>query len=91
VVEEVERLETALQGYDRQIAWSTLKLEVRQAQPIVQTGFSTKVAGAFHEGVATFTAAVSAMVYLVTFLAPWLLAGSVALWLVVRVRRRAAA
>ena len=92
VVEEVERLETARQGYDRQIAWSTLKLELRlapPAPPIVQTGFITKVASAFHEGVATFTAAVSAVVYMITFLAPWLLTGSLVLWAVLRVRRRA--
>lgn len=88
VVEEVERLETALQAYDRQIAWSSLKLELRQASPIVQAGFWDKVSGAFHGGMATFTAAISAVVYLVTFLAPWLLAGALVMWLVVRLRGR---
>jgi len=88
VVEEAERLETALHGYDRQIAWATVKLDLRQAQPIVQAGFLIKLSGAFHEGVASFTAAASAVVYLLTFLAPWLLAGSVVLWFVLRGRRR---
>jgi hypothetical protein len=91
VVEEVERLETALQGYDRQIAWSTLKLDLVQNAPIVQAGFPENVAASFRDGMATFAAAVSAVVYLVTFLAPWLLFGSVLLWAVLRVRRRAAA
>ena len=90
VVEEVERLETALHGYDRQIAWSTVKLELRQAPPIVQTGFVAKVSGAFQRGVATFTAALSALVYLLTFLTPWIVAGSVLLWVLLRIRLRAA-
>jgi hypothetical protein len=88
VVEEVERLETAMRGYDRQIAWSTVKLELRQAPPIVQAGFLASVSAAFHDGVATFTRAGSALVYLLTFLAPWILAGAVLLWAVGRVRRR---
>lgn len=88
VVEEAERLETARHGYDRQITWSTVKLDLRQAHPIVQTGFLAKVSGAFHEGVATFTTAASAVVYLLTFLAPWLLTGSILLWAVLRGRRR---
>jgi hypothetical protein len=87
----VERLETAMRGYDRQIAWSTVKLELRQASPIVQAGFLASVSGAFRHGVATFTAAGSALVYMLTFLAPWILAGAALLWAVVRVRRRSMA
>jgi hypothetical protein len=88
VIEEVERIETALAGYDRRIAWSTVKLDLRQVVPIVHAGFREKVGRALHGGIASFTAALTGLVYLVAFLAPWLLLGSLLLGLVLRLKAR---
>ena len=88
VVEEVERLEGALAGYDRRIAWSTVRLELHQVAPIVQAGFRAQVVRAFRGGIASFTAVSTGLVYAGAFLSPWILLGSLLLWGFLRVRAR---
>jgi hypothetical protein len=91
VVEEVERIQAALHGYDRRIDWSTVKLHLRQRTAMVEAGFRANVADAFRQGIGTFTAVVTGLVYVLSFLAPWLVIGAVVLWGMLRFRRRAAA
>jgi hypothetical protein len=89
VVEEVEGIESALAGYDRRVAWSTVKVDLREAPPIVQAGLRGQVADAFRSGIGAFVAVAAGITYVVTFLFPWLVLSAVA-WGGFRwVRRRA--
>jgi hypothetical protein len=87
VVTEIEQMKGERRFYDRQIALSTIILEL--TEPDARSGPSpwTAIGEAFGSSVKVLVLSVSVLVYVGTFLGPWLIVAAV-VWFVVGFVRR---
>ncbi len=89
VVGQIERLEGERRYYERRIAMSTVTLKLHEpgAEPEAP-GALAPVAHAFDDSVRVLGYSFGALVYIVVFLAPWLLAAALVWWIVAAIRGR---
>jgi len=90
VTEEIERMEGERRFYDRQVALSTISLDLFEPAAIVTPGILAPIREAFQHSLAVLAESVAAIVYLFVFLTPWLAVLALT-WRVVRSLRRRAA
>jgi hypothetical protein len=90
VVTELEQLKGERRYYDQRIAVSTINVSLFEPGALLQPGAGAPIAEALGRALHTLSWSVSWLIYLVTFLAPWLAVGALGWWLVRSVRRRAA-
>jgi hypothetical protein len=82
VTEEIEQLEGERRFYDQQIALSTLTLELDEPGTTAAESAFAPIGNALKDAARILSVSVASVVYIVAFLAPWLLIGGL-LWLVV--------
>ncbi len=87
VVEEMERLEGERRYYDQRVAVSTIVLDLYERGAVLSAGAICGVREAFRDALAALSISVAILIYLVTFLTPWLLLAATGWWVVSRVRR----
>lgn len=88
LVGEIELLEGELRYYDHRIAVSTIEIELYETRPALRTDVLAPVSDALAASLSILAMSVSALIYLMVFLAPWLAVG-LPIWLVTRsIRRR---
>lgn len=87
VTEEIEQLEGERRFYDRQVALSTISLDLFEPAAIVTRGILAPIREAFQHSLAVLAESVAALVYLLVFLTPWLAVLAVA-WRVLGALRR---
>jgi hypothetical protein len=91
LTEEIEHMEGERRFYDQQIALSTITVELHEPAPLLGSGPLQPIREALHESLQVLVASVAALIYVIVFLAPWLVIAGVG-WRIVRwVRRRRAA
>ena len=89
VVEEVEQLKGERRFYDNRVAMSTIELTVFEAGAFTPRPSFT-VGQSFSQAIDVLSTSLAWLIYLVTFLVPWVAAAVLVWWVVRRVRRRAA-
>jgi uncharacterized protein DUF4349 len=87
VVEEIEHLEGERRYYDQRVAVSTIVLDLYERGAVLSAGAIWGVREAFRDALAALSISVALLIYLVTFLTPWLLLAATGWWVVWRVRR----
>jgi hypothetical protein len=91
LTEEIEQMEGERRFYDQQIALSTITIELHEPSPLLGSGPFQPIREAMHESLRVLVASVAALIYVIVFLAPWLVIAGIG-WRIVRwVRRRRAA
>jgi len=92
VVTELEQLKGERRYYDQRIAVSTITLTLFEPGALLRPGSTAPIKEAFGQALHVLSTSLSWLVYLVTFLAPWLLIAGLGWWVVrlVRARRGAA-
>lgn len=88
IVEEIEQIEGERRFYDRQIAMSTLTLEIYDQGAAIGPGLLSPVSDAFADALRVLAQSVAFLVYLVAFLVPWLALTAIIWWVIQLVRRR---
>jgi len=87
VTEEIERMEGERRFYDQQVALSTIAVNLREPEPLLQSGAFQPMREALSESLRVLATSAAALVYAIFALLPWLLVlGAVAV--VVRAVRR---
>jgi hypothetical protein len=91
VVTEIEQLKGERRYYDNLVALSTLSLTLLEPGAL-RTGATGSVRESFRRSLEVLATSVAWLVYLVTFLIPWLLVASGLWWLIrlIKARKRAA-
>jgi hypothetical protein len=91
VVTEIEQMKGERRYYDSRIALSMINLTLFEAGA-TRPNSRLSIADAFRQSLEELSTSVAWLVYVVTFLAPWLVLASVVWWLVrfIRTRRGAA-
>jgi hypothetical protein len=87
IVTEIEQLEGEKRFYDQQIAVSTINLKLHEPGATVESGWWSAIASSFSRSVEVLTFSLSALVYVMTFVVPWLVVACV-MWPVVRILKR---
>ena len=92
VVTELEQMKGERRYYDQRIAVSSIVLNLYEAGALLHPGAAAPIGAAFRSATDVLATSVAWLVYLVTFLAPWLAVTSLLWWLrkTVRARHRAA-
>jgi hypothetical protein len=75
--------------FDRQVAVSSISVEVYELGEIASGGISEPVNEALHRSLGLLATSASLLIYMVVFLAPWLILLAGAWWLGARFFRRA--
>ena len=88
VVTEIEQLKGERRFYDQRIALSDVRLALIEPGAIVTSVSGTGIRSAFRRSLATLATSVAWLIYLVTFLAPWVLVASLVWWAARVIRRR---
>jgi len=91
LTEEIEQMEGERRFYDQQIALSTITIEIHEPSPLLGSGPLQPIREALHESLQVLVASLAALIYVVVFLAPWLVIAAVVWRIVRRVRRGRAA
>jgi hypothetical protein len=88
VTEEIEQMEGQRQYYDQQVALSTIAVQLGEPAAMLKRGVGAPLVQALREALDVFMTSLGIIVYLTSFLIPWLLIAT-AMWFLVRsVRRR---
>jgi hypothetical protein len=87
VIEEIERHEAGRRYYDRQIAMSTVTLQLTDERTASGPAILAPVGDAFGRAVEVLVFSVATLVYAGTFIVPWLCLAA-AMWWLVRAARR---
>lgn len=87
VVIEVEQLKGERRFYDHQIALSSINLGLFEAGAM-RAGATASIGDAFRDSLGVLSTSVAWLVYLVTFLTPWLALAAIGWWVVRLVRSR---
>lgn len=89
LAEEIEQREGQRRYYDQQVALSAITVQLQEPTAIVGRGVASPLTGALREALGVFMNSLGLIVYVSSFLAPWLLT-AVAIWFLVRIvwRRR---
>jgi hypothetical protein len=91
VVAEIEQMKGERRYYDNRIALSTINLTLFEAGA-ARSSSRFSITDSFRQSLEVLSTSVAWLVYLTTFLAPWLILASIVWWLVrfIQRRRRAA-
>ena len=87
IVGEIERMEGEKRYYDRQVSVSKVSLNLYEPHAGVRPGHFSEVAAAFKEAVHGLSLSLAGLVYLVTYLLPWLVL-VVVIWSIARAVRK---
>lgn len=87
VIEEIERHEAEIRYYDRQVAMSTVTLQLTDERTAARPALLAPIGEAFSRSVEVLIVSVSTLVYVFTFLVPWLCLAAALWWTVKRSRR----
>jgi hypothetical protein len=93
VTEEIEQMEGERRFFDAQVALSTITLTLHEPQALVEPGVFAPIGEALRDSAEVVARSVAALIYVVVFLAPWLVL-AYGVWRVVkavRARRRSVA
>lgn len=88
VIEEIERHEARKRYFDRQVALSTITLQLTDQKTASGPAVLAPIGEAFGRAVEVLVFSVSTLVYVLTFLVPWLCLAAALWWLVRRFRPR---
>jgi hypothetical protein len=88
VVTEIEQMKGERRYYDQRVAVSTIALTLVEPGAAVRPGFGHPVKDAFARSLQVLSTSVAWLIYLVTFLVPWVLIVGLGWWVVRRVRAR---
>jgi uncharacterized protein DUF4349 len=91
LTEEIEQMEGERRFYDQQIALSTITLELQEPSPLLGAGPLQPIQAALHDSLEVLVSSVAGLIYVVVFLAPWLVVAWIVWRVVRRFRRRRAA
>jgi hypothetical protein len=86
-VTELEQMKGERRYYDSQVAMSTISASLFEARTAGMATFSDPVSAAVRRALEVLGASVSSLIYLLFFLAPWVVVASVAFWAARRRRR----
>lgn len=88
VVEESESMEGERRYYDRQVALSTLTVELSEPAAMIPISALGPVGDAARDSLRVFSMSMAALIYIVVFLLPWACVGLIAFLIVRRLRNR---
>jgi hypothetical protein len=88
VITEIEQLKGERRYYDQRVAVSTIQVALFEPGALLAPGSAAPIAEAFRQSLGVLSTSVAWLVYLVTFLAPWLLVAGLLWWGIRRVRHR---
>jgi hypothetical protein len=91
VITELEQLKGERRYYDQRIALSTISMTIVEPGAFVQPGSTAPIAEAFRRSLQVLSTSVAWLVYLVTFVTPWLVVVGFGWWLFRWIRMRRAA
>jgi hypothetical protein len=86
VVTEMEQLKGEQRYYDQRVAISTISVNLLEIGAIAPVGVTSGIARAFRESLQALGTSASWLVYLITFLVPWLILAVAVRWVALRVR-----
>jgi len=91
VITELEQLKGERRYYDQRIAVSTISMSISEPGALVPPGSTAPIAEAFRRSLQVLSTSIAGLVYLVTFVTPWLVVVGFGWWLVrwIRVHRAA--
>ena len=72
VTEEIEQMEGERRFYDQQVAFSTIALTVFEPQALVEPGVFAPIGRALRDSAGVLAQSLAGLLYLLVFLAPWL-------------------
>jgi uncharacterized protein DUF4349 len=87
-ITELEQMKGERRYYDQQIALSTLTLTLVDRAGSRAVQFTGPIAQAFHQALEVLGRSIAGLIYLVTFLLPWVALAALGWWLVMRQRAR---
>lgn len=92
VITEIEQMKGERRYYDQRIAISSISVTLFEAGALFQPVVGTPIRSAFRSSLGVLATSVSWLIYLVTFLIPWMLLATALWWITKRIkaRRRAA-
>jgi len=92
VITEIEQMKGERRYYDQRIAISSISVTLFEAGALFQPVVGTPIRSAFRSSLEVLATSVSWLIYLVTFLIPWMLLATAVWWVTKRIksRRRAA-
>jgi hypothetical protein len=91
VVFEIEQMKGERRYYDHRIAVSTISVTLLEPGAFLQPGSTVPITAAFGRALQVLSISVAWLVYIVTFLTPWLVVTGLGWWVVKRIRARRAA
>ena len=80
VITEIEQMKGERRYFDQRIAVSSITVTLFEAGALLRPGVGTPFAGAFRKSLEALATSVSWMIYLVTFLVPWVLLTTLLWW-----------
>jgi hypothetical protein len=81
-VTELEQMEGEQRYYDAQLAVSSITVHVFEKPPAIRATLTAPLSDALRHSAEVFSTSVAALVYLVTFLAPWAVLAGAGWWIV---------
>jgi hypothetical protein len=88
VIIEIEQMKGERRYYDQRIAVSSISVTLFEAGALLRPGVSSSIAGAFRSSLEVLATSVAWLIYLVTFLVPWLLVATLLWWVARRIKAR---
>jgi len=80
VITEIEQMKGERRYFDQRIAVSSITVTLFEAGALLRPGVGTPFAGAFRKSLEALATSVSWMIYLITFLVPWVLLTTLLWW-----------
>jgi hypothetical protein len=81
VVTQLEELKGQRRYYDQRVAISTISVALYEPSAVRRPGLLPGIGEAFHNSITALTISLEWLIYLVTFLVPWLLIAGLAWWI----------
>jgi hypothetical protein len=91
VITEIEQLKGERRYYDQRIAVSTISMKLLEPGALLQPGSTAPIAEAFGRSLQVLSTSVAWLVYIVTFVTPWVVVIGFGWWVVRRIRAHRAA
>lgn len=90
-VGELEEMKGARRFYDQRVATSTISVSVVELGALLRPSLGAPIGAALRQSLEVLAKSVAAVIYVVTFLAPWVLLATLAWWGIRRWRARSVA
>jgi len=87
LTEEIEQMEGQRRYYDQEVALSAITVQLLEPSALVRRGVASPLMRALREAVDVFMNSLGLIVYVTSFLIPWLLIAA-GVWLFIRIARR---